>query len=175
MSSLNHYAFNFVTTSHVRVAQIYLVYRILNGTNYLINAGIVVWRAWILFPDNKFVKAMLITLLVVSLNLDIPFKFVIFICTGPLLITNVAATLLTSYKAWYHYRYHYLVWKKLLLLDCDTLTRAQKVLWLLAESGAISCIHWVRIVSYADGSSGKGPSFSESIELAPRPSIADWE
>ncbi|THU92061.1 hypothetical protein K435DRAFT_800754 [Dendrothele bispora CBS 962.96] len=63
----------------------------------------------------------------------------LFIWAGPLLATNVAATLLTGYKAWCHY----LILKEIFFLDCNTLTRAQKVLRLLAESGAISCILWV--------------------------------
>ncbi|THU92064.1 hypothetical protein K435DRAFT_800757 [Dendrothele bispora CBS 962.96] len=164
MSSLNDYAFDFDRVLHLRPGM-HSIYasdhyyftcpskKNLPGVpnlewskwgqfwedfQYLINAGIVVWRVWILFPENKFVQAMLITLLVGSLNLDIP--FVIFIWTGPLLATNVAATLLTGYKAW---RY-YLILKNNFLLNPDTLTRAQKVLWLLVESGAISCILWIR-------------------------------
>ncbi|THV04319.1 hypothetical protein K435DRAFT_791053 [Dendrothele bispora CBS 962.96] len=119
-------------------------YVILDRTNYMINAGIVVWRVWILFPNNKFVKAVFIALLLGSLTgtvVDLRTEEILFIWTGPLLATNVTAALLTGYKAWCHG----FILKKNLFTSRNPLTKAQKVLWLLVESGAISCILWVRI------------------------------
>ncbi|THU78982.1 hypothetical protein K435DRAFT_811092 [Dendrothele bispora CBS 962.96] len=73
-------------------------------------------------------------------NEDIPVKVLIW--TGPLLATNVTATILTSYKAWCHY----FILKKSFFKSRNPLTKVQKVLWLLAESGAISCILWIAYI-----------------------------
>ncbi|KAF5368506.1 hypothetical protein D9758_002313 [Tetrapyrgos nigripes] len=86
--------------------------------NYVIGDGIVVWRAWIMFPQNLVVKGILIICFMGSLggacadgglatvarlhNLaDVGQKKGVLVMTIPLLITNMAATGLIGYKAWY--------------------------------------------------------------------------
>ncbi|THU85789.1 hypothetical protein K435DRAFT_868926 [Dendrothele bispora CBS 962.96] len=123
---------------------------------YIISDGIVVWRAWIMFPESRPVRLTLLFCMVGSLvagfvdaglvaaqaikRLEgdtIP-KINILILALPLLFTNMIATLLIGYKTWYHYQ----DLKKNLSNSGTSSSRVQKVLLLLVESGSVYCIFW---------------------------------
>ncbi|KAE9404185.1 hypothetical protein BT96DRAFT_989667 [Gymnopus androsaceus JB14] len=76
----------------------------LERLNFLINDSIVVWRTWILYPHHRVVKLILKHLLAACYgNLATYFDA----ASGdlldlPLLFTNIIATSLVAYKAWYH-------------------------------------------------------------------------
>ncbi|THU79918.1 hypothetical protein K435DRAFT_874938 [Dendrothele bispora CBS 962.96] len=90
--------------------------------NFLLSDGIVVWRAWVLFPSNLFVRIVLVLCMLASSvfifldsgldakrDLDYsetlsgkvhgPAALTLFMSL-PLLVTNVTATSLIAYKAW---------------------------------------------------------------------------
>ncbi|KAJ7595467.1 hypothetical protein C8J56DRAFT_1042564 [Mycena floridula] len=97
--------------------------------NYLISDSIVVWRAWILWPNNmqtfgnsKFTPNGARTL----------------IMTLPLFLTNFTVTLLMACKVW---RYRSEIKRDLGMGKRKT--QVEKVLVLLTESGAIYCMLWI--------------------------------
>ncbi|KAJ7620146.1 hypothetical protein FB45DRAFT_147776 [Roridomyces roridus] len=122
---------------------------------YFLSDIIVVWRAWVIWPDNRAVHAALfvcllatgatsLTLAVFNYNSD--FRHIHyqtleenFLGTFPLLITNLASTTLISYKLWYYrqnikrflHRYK---------------TRVESVLVLLMESGWLYLGFWVLLM-----------------------------
>ncbi|KAF5346169.1 hypothetical protein D9758_009925 [Tetrapyrgos nigripes] len=134
--------------------------------NFLVNDGIVVWRAWILFPRNRRVKATLAFCMfgttvcsifdavngaIIVLNNGfgvVDGKKTFLVLTVPLLVTNIIATLLIGYKAWRH------------RLDIQrnlgssttssssgtrgaaSATKVQKILFLMVESGLIYIAFW---------------------------------
>ncbi|THU79827.1 hypothetical protein K435DRAFT_973015 [Dendrothele bispora CBS 962.96] len=123
--------------------------------NYPISDGIVVWRAWIMFPNSLFVKIALTFLFLsscVGVFVDASLGTVGFLrdisFTGPntrglimaipMIVTNAVATGLIAWKTWHHYNT-----LKKNLSDSSPLTRVQKVLFLLVESGVVYCIFWV--------------------------------
>ncbi|KAF5320386.1 hypothetical protein D9758_019061 [Tetrapyrgos nigripes] len=125
--------------------------------NYLIGDGIVVWRAWVLFPGNRFAKGVLTMAMIIScagagvdaginiiqaLQPDLPLdndrrQGLIYVL--PLLGTNIIATGFIGYKAWSH---HQDIRKN--LSHCgNTVSQVQKILVLLVESGILYCVLWV--------------------------------
>ncbi|KAF5363046.1 hypothetical protein D9758_012630 [Tetrapyrgos nigripes] len=132
-----------------------IVIAIFPRLNYVIGDGIVVWRAWILFPGNRLVKGILTVAMIASfvgtitdagLNIAADRQGVISLehmdllaYNVPLLATNIIATSLIGYKAWFH---HQDVRKN--LSQCgNTVSQVQKILMLLVESAIIYCLLWV--------------------------------
>ncbi|KAF5370346.1 hypothetical protein D9758_006990 [Tetrapyrgos nigripes] len=140
-----------------------LISQVLIGrTNYLLSDGIVVWRAWVMFPDGTLIKTILTLATIGScvgvytdagmtavLELhdinDQGQKIRILIMAIPLLATNVFAISLIGYKAWMHQRDI----KKNLNLCGNSVSKVQKVLLLLVESGIIYCILWITFILVA--------------------------
>ncbi|KAE9395546.1 hypothetical protein BT96DRAFT_997570 [Gymnopus androsaceus JB14] len=115
--------------------------------NFVISDGVVVWRAWILFPYNLAMKLLLV-LMAGHLSegwftpsnplYEVPITRELLL-TLPLLITNLVTTFSIAYKAWIHRRN-----LRLLLSGTGTtFTRVQKVLMLLADSGIVYCALWI--------------------------------
>ncbi|KAJ7626836.1 hypothetical protein FB45DRAFT_1081655 [Roridomyces roridus] len=119
---------------------------------------IVVWRAWVIWPNNRIVHAGLLVCLLAtgatSLTLAV-FNFNSqlrhihyqtleenFLGTFPLLITNFASTTLISYKLWY-YRQNI---KKYLNCAGGSNTKVESVLVLLMESGCLYLVFWVLLM-----------------------------
>ncbi|THV06990.1 hypothetical protein K435DRAFT_960207 [Dendrothele bispora CBS 962.96] len=122
--------------SNVEIAGIYM-----DRLNFLTCDGIVVWRAWILYPRNLVAKTVLIMCIMGSLAgafVNVGFKteetlrdiddtggpLEILELTLPLLITNLVSTLMIAYKA------------------CSVM-RVQKIIWFLVESGFFYCTIWI--------------------------------
>ncbi|KAL1662595.1 hypothetical protein GGF50DRAFT_58678 [Schizophyllum commune] len=129
----------------------------------LVCDAIVVWRAWILWQDNRIVKvilslcmassvvgvvAHLIWYAVAYLDDTAPILSLLMV-TIPLLLTNLVATILVGLQVWYYRRNIKSVaspWRKK--------TRVEKILALLLESGFVYCLLWiVSLALEVDGSS----------------------
>ncbi|KAK7462280.1 hypothetical protein VKT23_007880 [Stygiomarasmius scandens] len=128
--------------------------------NYVISDGVVVWRAWVMFSSNLYVRILLVGCMVGScvgamtdaglaaktilkdLNGPIPTTTVLLL-TLPLLTTNIVATALIGYKTWHHHQDI----KKNLQTTSGSLTKVQKVLLLLIESSLVYCLLWVIYVA----------------------------
>ncbi|THU76590.1 hypothetical protein K435DRAFT_704522, partial [Dendrothele bispora CBS 962.96] len=124
---------------------------------FIISDILVVWRAWILFPQNIWVQLFLflctlgtcgaiIQELIIDYILvetfDDPYWVEVShaIYTALPLFTNIVGTLLIGYKAWSHY----LDIKNSLGSTHGNGSKALKILVFLAESGLIYCSIWVR-------------------------------
>ncbi|KAF9061800.1 hypothetical protein BDP27DRAFT_1337586 [Rhodocollybia butyracea] len=133
----------------------------LERVNYVINDSIVVWRAWILFPHNRLVKVVLgICLLACyvgniydaasgAVNVLRSFHAIgagtneFLVLTLPLLITNVVATSLVGYKA---FRHRQDIRRNLHTSSNGprgSITKTQKILLLLVESGCVYIAIWI--------------------------------
>ncbi|KAF5343422.1 hypothetical protein D9758_011819 [Tetrapyrgos nigripes] len=159
----------------------------LTRLNFLLSDGIAVWRTWVLFPYNRIVKMSLVICMVVS-------AICTFISAGintakslqtedglysepstltllislPLLITNLIATSLIGYKTWSHRQDV----KRNLMASDTAMTKVNKVLLLLVESGVIYCAIWVAyIVTQLSGMETNG-SFSALIFTSVTPLLA---
>ncbi|THU88029.1 hypothetical protein K435DRAFT_323792 [Dendrothele bispora CBS 962.96] len=137
--------------TNIRVVGIYV-----DRLNFLTCDGIVVWRAWILYPRSLVVKLLLVLCMIGSLAgtfVNVGFTTVEFLrdinSTGgtlemleqtlPLLFTNLISTSIIGYKAWCYQ-------KELgsnLISTNGSVMRAQKILWFLVESGFFYCMFWI--------------------------------
>ncbi|THU79709.1 hypothetical protein K435DRAFT_942361 [Dendrothele bispora CBS 962.96] len=132
--------------------------------NFLISDGVLVWRSWILYPRRWTVKVVLSICMLASIictfvdagtgTIKIRRQTVIndivtdveggaetLLITLPLLITNIFASILIGYKAWIHRQDI----KENLSDDNARVSKVQKILLLLVESGMIYLILWVRV------------------------------
>ncbi|KAJ7614274.1 hypothetical protein DFH06DRAFT_1344225 [Mycena polygramma] len=124
--------------------------------NYFMSDAIVVWRAWVLWPDNSRVKTLLSLCMFgsfVGTATDMTFTALFFcgnnkftptgprtlILTVPLMVTNIVSTALIGIKVW-HYRTQI---KSLLGLPKNKRTNIERILVMLTESGTIYCLIWV--------------------------------
>ncbi|TFK82048.1 hypothetical protein K466DRAFT_438072, partial [Polyporus arcularius HHB13444] len=114
---------------------------------------IVWWRAWVLWPDNRVVRWVCVTIIVLTggsqtfvpspiTTLEYRTIFggsVYGIAAGLFsLLTNVAATALIAYRAWMHRR---LIMSY--LKGCSPRTQVERTLALLVESGVLYSALWV--------------------------------
>ncbi|THU85265.1 hypothetical protein K435DRAFT_806035 [Dendrothele bispora CBS 962.96] len=123
---------------------------------YLLSDGVIIWRAWVLFPQHKHVKFILIICTIGStagtfvdcilaaiaifhnpdddggkkLNLTM---------TLPLLATNMISTLLIGFQMKNYYMFNSVT---------GTPLKARRILILLVESGTIYCLLWPYIKHY---------------------------
>ncbi|KAF5365209.1 hypothetical protein D9758_005461 [Tetrapyrgos nigripes] len=105
-------------TTNIQIASEFM-----EKVNFVLSDGIVVWRAWIIFPRNLLVKFVLTLCMLGScagtftVEGSLVAEFVrnpdssnagrrgtISIMAGPLLFTNMVATLLIGYKTWWGFR-----------------------------------------------------------------------
>ncbi|KAJ7071803.1 hypothetical protein B0H15DRAFT_1027677 [Mycena belliarum] len=130
----------------------------LRRLTYFLSDIIVVWRAWVIWQENRVVHAGLavcliatgatsITLLVFNFNSEFhhvvyPTLMKNFLGTFGLLVTNFVATALISYKLWY-YRQNV---KQYINLTIHGSTKVEGVLILLMESGFFYCIFWILLM-----------------------------
>ncbi|KAF5362857.1 hypothetical protein D9758_007033 [Tetrapyrgos nigripes] len=148
---------NFDLLRGLRIATVFM-----QRTIYLVSDGIVVWRAWIMFPFHFLVRSVLAVCIAGSfvgtfvylgmtaaryhrdIN-DEGDRVDILIMAIPLLVTNAIATGLIGYKAWIHHQDI----KGNLLLIGSSVSRVEKVLLLLVESGVIYCALWITYILIA--------------------------
>ncbi|KAL1741458.1 hypothetical protein HDZ31DRAFT_76164 [Schizophyllum fasciatum] len=152
--------------------------KILVFCQYLINDVIVVWRAWIIWPQSRIVKSLLVLCMcgstggVVYLNYTCVMgntamlgqagvKHIMvstmpsLVASIPLLATNVVATSMIGKCVW-HYRRSIKA-----SLGLKRKSRVEKVLILLVESGCLYGTIWfVMLAASAFGASSEFPAFS---------------
>ncbi|THU96888.1 hypothetical protein K435DRAFT_797007 [Dendrothele bispora CBS 962.96] len=145
------------TETYTEWDRLYKALVVFSRINYLLSDGIVVWRAYILYPRNLPVKALLVTCMIGSIaaawvdgvlslksearthsEREGMISFVLFI---PLLVTNALSTCLVAFKAW-EYRKHV---SSLMSDDKRSGNKpvVERVLILLIESGLIYIAYWV--------------------------------
>ncbi|KAL1701509.1 hypothetical protein EV121DRAFT_211963 [Schizophyllum commune] len=120
--------------------------------NFVVSDAIVAWRAWVLWPDNRWIKSVLILCVLGSLAgvtvecvwtaQDVmgenSVRLRALMVTMPLLLTNVVATTLVAAKVWYYRREI-----KSAIGSWRKASQVEKVLVLLLESGCVYCLIWV--------------------------------
>ncbi|KAL1705254.1 hypothetical protein EV121DRAFT_279701 [Schizophyllum commune] len=127
--------------------------------------AIVIWRAWVLWRDNRIVKAILSLCMAGSLILPIvecvfwvrdamgePVPHLMsLMVTTPLLVTNSVTTILVGFQVWYYRRNI-----KGAIGPWKRSTQVEKVLVLLLESGFAYCLIWaVRLALDVAQSAGR--------------------
>ncbi|KAI5824288.1 hypothetical protein K523DRAFT_356961 [Schizophyllum commune Tattone D] len=120
--------------------------------NFVVSDAIVAWRAWVLWPDDRWIKSVLILCVLGSLAgvtiecvwtaQDVmgenSVRLRALMVTMPLLVTNVVATTLVAAKVWYYRREI-----KSAIGSWRKASQVEKVLMLLLESGCVYCLIWV--------------------------------
>ncbi|KAL1696287.1 hypothetical protein GGG16DRAFT_43571 [Schizophyllum commune] len=119
--------------------------------NYFVSDAIVVWRAWVLWPNSRLAKGALCVCLAGSLvGVIVECVWTVedlvegepairtLMMTVPLLATNVVATALVGVQVWIYRRDI-----KGSFGPVTKTTRVEKVLLLLVESGLVYCLIWV--------------------------------
>ncbi|KAL1725907.1 hypothetical protein EV714DRAFT_287603 [Schizophyllum commune] len=137
-----------------RTISLSIVLSVFYRVNYFASDIVVVHRAWVLWPQNRLARCILASCLSASL-LGVIVDCVLVIRYGresglspppaetlvktvPLLITNLATTLLVGIRFW---QYQHNIRK--FLGPLTHRTRVEKVLVLLLESGFAYCLVWV--------------------------------
>ncbi|KAL1743520.1 hypothetical protein HDZ31DRAFT_64942 [Schizophyllum fasciatum] len=146
-------------TLRVNVA---IAINVLLRVNFLVSDTVVVWRAWVLFPDNRKIRLLLAACLfgtygatisntvVIVLrrlgDIDPPSDAFSLVLTVPLLFTNITATALMTYKTW--------IYRDFVIRNFRrkrTKTRAEITLLILVESGFVYCAVWVIVMAASLG------------------------
>ncbi|KAK7464347.1 hypothetical protein VKT23_006514 [Stygiomarasmius scandens] len=136
--------------------RLYKALVVLSRVNYLLSDGIVVWRAYVLYPHNAKVRALFIFCMAGStvaafvdgaLSLKSEARthleregFISFVLFLPLLVTNVISTFLVAVRAW---QYHRFVSSAMAEDRQSSKPTVERVLILLVESGVIYIAYWV--------------------------------
>ncbi|KAL1672435.1 hypothetical protein EV122DRAFT_294885 [Schizophyllum commune] len=152
-------------------AQLFIIF------NFLASDAVVVWRAWILWPQSRVAKGILVSVVFNFVWQTVHWKeeqtpaFTLTIWL-PLLVTNIVATGLVALQVWYYRRDIQRAlgqWRKT--------TRVEKVLILLLDSGLVYCLILgtslavtFKVVKYGD------PAYHITLNIATSAyhSIAVW-
>ncbi|THU76291.1 hypothetical protein K435DRAFT_974489 [Dendrothele bispora CBS 962.96] len=146
----------------------------LNRLNYIIGDMVVVWRAWVLFPQRLSAKIALSVCLMGSFvgvfwNIGLIAKRVlkdpaatggaedVILLAVPLIFTNLTATVLIGFKAWHHFQ----IIKNNLGSTHGAPSKVLKILLLLIESGLLYlafliCYLALELVSEANTTTAQG-------------------
>ncbi|KAF9069353.1 hypothetical protein BDP27DRAFT_1421136 [Rhodocollybia butyracea] len=114
---------------------------IFTGSNYLLSDGVVCWRAWVLYPQNRAAKGVLVFCMLGSVaSLAVGFA----IGTNltyyvPLLFTNIVATIFVGAKFWAYRRE---IFAHLYGGHAKRTSPVNRILILLTECGIIYCLFW---------------------------------
>ncbi|KAJ7221401.1 hypothetical protein GGX14DRAFT_190115 [Mycena pura] len=130
----------------------------LRRLTYFLSDIIVVWRAWVIWQENRMMHAFLalcivatgvtsLTLLVFNFNstfhgVHYTLDAQNFLGTFGLLVTNFFATALIGYKLWYYRRNI----KKYINRSNNSHTKIESILILLMESGGLYCVFWILLM-----------------------------
>ncbi|KAI4517614.1 hypothetical protein K525DRAFT_243163 [Schizophyllum commune Loenen D] len=132
------------------IFQLSIVLSVTDRVNYLLSDLIVVWRAWVLWPDNKLARAALAVCMcgsTVGLLIEVVWAFRDYgvlepathslLMTVPLLVTNMVCTILMAARCWYYRR------DIKSSLGNSNRTRIESILLILVESGFVYCGLWI--------------------------------
>ncbi|KAF8209432.1 hypothetical protein K438DRAFT_2062608 [Mycena galopus ATCC 62051] len=139
------------------------VYIFSSFPQYFLSDIIVVWRAWVIWQDNRMVHAALAVCLVTTgatslilavFNIKSEFQGVHyatntknFLGTFSLLVTNFLATILITCKLWYRFHgYYRRNVKKYLNHPGNANTKIENILILLMETGGLYCAFWILLM-----------------------------
>ncbi|KAK7453419.1 hypothetical protein VKT23_011685 [Stygiomarasmius scandens] len=148
--------------------------------DYILGDAIVVWRAWVLFERWSVPRILLAICLMVTAFVDLALNIQVYpaslqgpmrlILPLPLLITNFVATFLVAYKAWQYHSFLRINGSDKAISSPEgyrpvtTKSKAEKVLYLLIESGWIYCMIWmVGIIALFPVMSDTGVSVMSAI------------
>ncbi|KAL1665313.1 hypothetical protein GGF50DRAFT_126521 [Schizophyllum commune] len=147
------------TTLQVNIG---IAINVLLRVNFLISDTVVVWRAWVLFPDSRKIRFLLAaclfgtygatisnTVVIVLRRLgeiDPPSDTFSLVLTVPLLVTNLTATAFMTYKTWTYRDYVIRNFRRK-----RTKSRAEITLLILVESGFAYCAVWVIVMAASLG------------------------
>ncbi|KAL1755506.1 hypothetical protein FB107DRAFT_213411, partial [Schizophyllum commune] len=117
--------------------------------NYVLDISVVVWRAWVLYPESRRIKVMLTISCIAVDFAHIAWKRLrgegigrqaapTLIWAVPLLLTNMIATALVGIRSWCYQRDVHVV-----LRPNSRRSDPGKVLIVLLETGLVSCSIWV--------------------------------
>jgi len=149
---------------------------IFTGINYLLSDGVVCWRAWVLYPQNKTAKGVLVLCMLSSVAalatgyaIGTNLQLVNFKASStpilnltyymPLLFTNMVATMLVGAKFWVYRRE---IFDHLCSRQEKRKSVVNPVLILLTESGIVYCVFW--IISVLSSASILGDNASEIFD-----------
>ncbi|KAL1657945.1 hypothetical protein GGF50DRAFT_68206, partial [Schizophyllum commune] len=145
---------------------------------FIISDAIVVWRAWVLWHEERIAKFILASCMVATVGAVLGVSSLALSCLSvlhpsyppvnnnymmciPLLITNLVATCAIGIRAWQHRTE-----MRALLGRKRRRTSIERIMLLLFESGILYCSLW-RIVIILSGQSTLKPTVEKSIlELA---------
>ncbi|THU96889.1 hypothetical protein K435DRAFT_778346 [Dendrothele bispora CBS 962.96] len=137
--------------------RLYIVLIVFTGVNFILSDGIVVWRAWVLYPRSIKIRGLLSlcmvgTIVATILNTIFSIKEVpvtheeragpgtlwFFL---PLLATNLVATTLVAYKVWSYRK----MWSELSVSKVTASGRSSvdRIMIVLVESGIIFCFYLI--------------------------------
>ncbi|KAJ7029265.1 hypothetical protein C8F04DRAFT_1103632 [Mycena alexandri] len=143
--------------------------------NMVVTDGVVLWRAWVLYPRALWIVSIPCILLVLTFTLGVVNVLCIYaidihqlpnlssssrVCEPNLpwtfsLVTNITCTILIAYRAWQHRR----TMKTLGIVGHSRGMSADKVLSILVESGLIYCLLWLtQIYNYLHFGPGSRPN-----------------
>ncbi|THH16854.1 hypothetical protein EW146_g3859 [Bondarzewia mesenterica] len=112
---------------------------------YLLGDAIIIWRAWVLYPNNKKPVIATVGLLICATKL----------------MANIMAVSLIGYKAW---KYRQEIKNN---LDNHKKTQIEKILALLVESGILYCFIWiVNIIMDFNASNDVDVLFGVCVQIA---------
>ncbi|TBU31093.1 hypothetical protein BD309DRAFT_866060, partial [Dichomitus squalens] len=104
--------------------------------------AIVWWRVYAVWGGNRFITALGLTVLLPSIELGTGSLFIgsMWGLMGDIfsVLVNLLATALITYKAWHHRRF-----VRDYLRAASSRSQAERVLFLLIESGVAYCLIWV--------------------------------
>ncbi|KAF8061864.1 hypothetical protein FPV67DRAFT_1673474 [Lyophyllum atratum] len=108
----------------------------------IISDGVVIWRTWVLFPDQIWVKLATLALFFGTVSTALGYQVTDTVATVPLfeaslalsLVTNAVSTILILYRLWAHLR----SWRDAGLQRKLT-SPVSKVMLVLVESGLVYC------------------------------------
>ncbi|KAL1682899.1 hypothetical protein EV122DRAFT_273883 [Schizophyllum commune] len=130
------------------ISKLDIVHAVTARLNYIISDAIVVWRAWILWPDSRIAQGLLLLCMTYSAvavivngalqaNMsDSPVPHTI--ARSAMLVTNAVATALVGIKLWI-YRHNVRASMKLMSGG----GQVGGILVLLVESGVVYCVVWI--------------------------------
>ncbi|KAF5332334.1 hypothetical protein D9758_016119 [Tetrapyrgos nigripes] len=154
--------FQFSESHQVLIDRYLIVLSVLTHVNSVLSDGIVVWRAWALYPHSIKVKTFLSLCVVgtiVTSSVDCAFEIkdgskthttrsglgtLWFYLT--LLGTNIAATGLVGYKYWEYRTIKGTVADASMINQARGKPKVEKVLIMVIESGFIYCFYWITVM-----------------------------
>ncbi|TRM57631.1 hypothetical protein BD626DRAFT_514054 [Schizophyllum amplum] len=148
------------------IFQLSVVLSVTDRVNYLLSDFVVVWRAWVLWPDNRYVRALLALCMcgsTIGVIIEVYWAFQLYgtlqlasrtlLMMVPLLVTNMVTTVLMAARVWFYRR------DIKRSLGKSNRTRVEGVLLLLVESGFVYCGLWIMFIVLRQSSESNADAY----------------